>query len=308
MTDTTPMLDPPVARRPTRSPSRWPAPDRRRHRRGRREGTARPDARPPGLRDPDLLPAPARRLRLDGRADDGADVLDRVRWQRRVRDGRHRPGHLRRAAHARDAPGGLPGAHGDGRVDQPGAREADPRDARRDADHVGRDRPRQAVQRAHLRLAAHRRLDPADRHRVRLRWGRARGRAPRLPRPDRHGAGLRLVRAAVLEPRQADPGGDRDHHLRRPGGQRRDALLHHLLAGASRRADAARRRRPGQRRAAGADRLPQPVPGPGRHRPDRGAVRDGHVAALLLLVPVGLPVRREQRRRQRHERRRGDHR
>ena len=39
---------------------------------------------------------------------------------------------------ARDAAGRVPRPDGDGRVDQPRAREADARDARRDADHVGR--------------------------------------------------------------------------------------------------------------------------------------------------------------------------
>ena len=66
-----------------------------------------------------------------------------------------------------------PRPDGDGRRDQPRAREADARDARRDADHVGRDRPRQAPERTHLGLAADRRLDSADGARVRVRRGRA---------------------------------------------------------------------------------------------------------------------------------------
>ena len=71
------------------------------------------------------------------------------------------------------------------------------------------DRPRQAAERTHLRLAADRRLDPAHGGRLRVRWRRAGRRRARLPRPDRHGARARGVRAVLLEPREADPGGDR---------------------------------------------------------------------------------------------------
>ena len=187
------------------------------HRRDRRQGAPRPDARPAGVRHPDRLPAPARRLRLDGRADHGADVLDAAS--------------AAAAAFASAAIGqGIFAAllmletllvvflapDGDGRRDQPRAREADPRAARRDADHVAGDRPRQAPQRAHLRLPPDRRLDPADGRRLRLRRRRARRRRARLPRPGRDGARARGVRAVLLEPREADPGGDGHHDLRRP--------------------------------------------------------------------------------------------
>ncbi len=62
----------------------------------------------------------------------------------------------------------------DGRRDQPRAREADARHAHRDADLVARDRPRQAAERADLRLPPDRRLGPAHRGRVRLRRRRPR--------------------------------------------------------------------------------------------------------------------------------------
>ena len=55
-----------------------------------------------------------------------------------------------------------------------------------DADLVARDRHRQAAQRADLRLPADRRVDPADRRRLRLRRGRPRRRPARLPRAARH--------------------------------------------------------------------------------------------------------------------------
>ena len=61
-----------------------------------------------------------------------------------VRDRSHRPGHLRVAADARDATRGLPGPDVDRRRHQPRTREADARDARRDADHLGGHRHRQA--------------------------------------------------------------------------------------------------------------------------------------------------------------------
>ena len=52
--------------------------------------------------------------------------------------------------------------------------------------------------------------------------------------------GLRVVRAVLLEPRQADPGGDRDHDLRRPRLSHRVAVRARLLAG-----DGDPRQRPG---------------------------------------------------------------
>ena len=67
----------------------------------------------------------------------------------------------------------------------PRAREADARTPRDDADQLVRDRDREAALGARLRLPAHRRLDPADGGRVRVRRRRARGHRPRLHRADR---------------------------------------------------------------------------------------------------------------------------
>ena len=122
-----------------------------------------------------------------------------------------RTGHLRRAADARDPPG---------RVPRPGV------DRRLRSAWNARSRPSSCSSSTpisslaivvgklfsalDLRLAAHRGVDPADGHRVRLRRGRPRRRPARLHRPDRHGARLRGVRPAGVEPGQADPGGDRD--------------------------------------------------------------------------------------------------
>ena len=87
-------------------------------------------------------------------------------------------------------------------------------------DQLAGDRRRQAALGAGLRLPAHRRVDPADGRRLRVRRRRARGRPARLHRADRDRAGSRLVRAAVLEHRQADDGRDGDHDLRRAGRSR----------------------------------------------------------------------------------------
>ena len=161
------------------------APSDRRHRRDRRQGAARAHARPTRVRHPDDLPAPAWRLRPDGRADHGAELPEPLR--RRIGDGRpgDRPGHLRGRAVADDAAGRLPGTLIDGRGDLPRAREADARTPRDDADQLVRDRHRKAALGARLRIPAHRRLDPADGGRVRLRRCRARGHRPWLHRADR---------------------------------------------------------------------------------------------------------------------------
>ena len=78
--------------------------------------------------------------------------------------------------------------------DQPRAREADARAADRDPDQLAGDRRRQAAVGAGLRLPAHRRVDPADGRRLRVRRRRARGRPARLHRARRRGPRPRLVR------------------------------------------------------------------------------------------------------------------
>ena len=205
---------------------------RRRHRRDRGQGAARPHARTPRVRHPDHLPAAPGRLRADGRAahGDAASTTDfgGTSRQRRPVD---RPGHLRGPADADDPAGRLPRPVLDGRRDQPRAREADPRTARHDADQLARDRHRQAAVGARLRLPADRRLDPADGGRVRVRRRRPRGRHARLHRADRHRHRPRIVRAAVLEPRQAHDGRHGDHDLRRSGDHDRDGVRAGLLAG-----------------------------------------------------------------------------
>ena len=101
----------------------------------RRQGTARPDARSARVRDPDPLPVPARRLRLDGRAHRwSASHSQQLRPVCRLR-----LGVIGQAIFAALimletlqvvflAPAATAGR------DQPRAREADPRDAGRDAD------------------------------------------------------------------------------------------------------------------------------------------------------------------------------
>ena len=90
------------------------------------------------------------------------------------------------------------------------------------------------------------------------------GRPARLHRPRRDGPRPRVVRAAVLQPRQADHGRDRHHDLRRPGRDDRHDLRARLLAG-----DRPVRRERQPRGAvrhplAGDPGLPQSVRRPGR--------------------------------------------
>ena len=163
-------------------------------------------------------------------------------------------------------------------LDQPRAREADPRAADRDADQLPGDRRRQAAVRARLRVPAHRRVDPADGGRVRVRRRRTGGRPARLHRPRRGRARSRLVRAAVLQPRQADDGRDRHHDLRRPGRDHRHDLRPRLLAGHGPVRRAGQPRGAVRHPLAGDPRLPEPVRRPGRchvrHR-DRPSVAAG---------------------------------
>ena len=142
-------------------------------------------------------------------------------------------------------------------------------------DQLAGHRRRQAPVGARLRVPAHRRVDPADGRRVRLRRRRTGGRPARLHRPGRRRPGARLVRSAVLEPRQAHDGRDGHHDLRRPRRDHRDDLRPRLLAGHG------PVRRPGQSRGAvrhplaGDPGLPEPVRRPGRrhvrHRDRRSA-------------------------------------
>ena len=75
----------------------------RRGRRGRRQGAPRPDARPPSVRHPDPLPRAPGRLRVDGRADHGAELRTGFGGSAGTRIGGDRTGRLRCAADARDA-------------------------------------------------------------------------------------------------------------------------------------------------------------------------------------------------------------
>ena len=122
------------------------------------------------------------------------------------------------------------------------------------------------LERADLRLHPHRRLHPDHGHRLRLRRRRARRRHPRLPRPDRDGARARVVRAVLLDDRQAHPGRHRRHRLRRPRDDARLGLRPVLLERDGRHLDRrATRSRADQGPRPGGHRLPQPVPRPGRH-------------------------------------------
>ena len=148
-----------------------------------------------------------------------------------VRQPGHRPGHLRRPAHADDPAGRLPRPVVHRRGDQPGAREADPGAAHRDAHLVARHRRREAALGARLRLPAHRGVDPADGRRVRVRRRRAGGRAQRLHRADRHRPGLGSFGLLCSSLVKRTTAGDGDHDLRRAGRDHRDGLHPRLLGG-----------------------------------------------------------------------------
>ena len=170
---------------------------------------------------------------------------------------------------------------------------------------------RQAGQRARLRLAADRGVDPVHGGRVRLRRRRPGGPPARLPRADRDGARVRRLRAVLLEHRQADAGCDGDHDLRRP---------RRCRSGRSSSSSSGRpwRPRPTRSRAAPVSR---PAPGPIAYlnpflaqaeiTPTDALCARGQLAPLLLPVPRDVrvePERRHLRERVRQPRRWRGHR
>ena len=238
------------------------------------------------------------RLRLDGRADHGADL--------------RRRGFGGNAAFATAAIGQgifvallmletllvvVPRPDGDGRRDQPRAREADPRDAGRDADHVGRDRRRQAAERADLRLAADRRLDPADGDRLRVRRRRARTTScaatlvlivtalglgafglfcSSLVKRTQAATAITIFGVLALSIGLAVRRSCSGHGAGRPPDR------------GSRDSARSRARRPS------VAHLPQPVPRPGRRAPTEALCGDRLGAALLLPVQRDVPARPER--------------
>ena len=145
----------------------------------------------------------------------------------------------------------------------------------RDADLVAGDRRRQAPERPRLRVPADRRVDPADRDRVRLRRRRAGRRAAGLRRPDRHRPRARIDGPLHLRAHAADPGRDGRDVLHRPVPDPRHDVRGPVLEHDGRREQQ--------------HRVPDRVE---RRRPDQGPRTRG----LPLVQPVRRPVRRDLRR------------